>query len=234
MLRLVFGQPWRQTEVLLRSIAILLGVSLTIPDHTTFSRRSTGLSLAAARQQTAEPIHVVIDSTGLKVYGVGEWQAEKHGEHRRRTWRKLHLAVNLDSHEILASELTTNEVGDLSMVLPLLNQIQRPLLSLMADGAYDAKSVYRTLAVRQPDSPPAIIIPPRSTAVLHPTANTAPNLRGRHIRTIQEKGRRGWERAVGYGMRARRFEAQQVEVNIACCAINRMTQLGMPISQRVR
>src|SRR3982751_4423527 len=123
LLRLAFGRPWRQTEGLLRSIMTLLGVSLTVPDHTTFSRRSIGLSLATAWKQTAEPVHVVIDSTGLKVYGAGEWQAEKHGERGRRTWRKLHLAVNPNSGEILASELTTNEVGDSSMVAPLLDQI---------------------------------------------------------------------------------------------------------------
>src|SRR5947209_78221 len=105
MLRLAFGRPWRQTEGLLRSIVTLLGMSLEIPDHTTFSRRSIGLSLATEWKQRSEPIHVVIDSTGLKVYGAGEWQTEKHGERRRRTWRKLHVAVNPDSGEILASEL---------------------------------------------------------------------------------------------------------------------------------
>src|SRR3954451_17673457 len=122
LLRLAFGRPWRQTEGLLRSIATLLGVSLAIPDHTTFSRRSTSLSLAIALSPTAGPVHVVIDSTGLKVYGAGEWQAEKHGERGRRTWRKLHLAVNPETNEILASELTSNEIGDSAMVGPLLEQ----------------------------------------------------------------------------------------------------------------
>jgi hypothetical protein len=98
-------------------------VDLAIPDHTTFSRRSSGLTLVLPLQQTAEPVHVLIDSTGLKVYGIGEWQKEKHGGHGRRTWRKLHLAVNSNNGEVLASELTTNEVGDLSMVGPLLDQI---------------------------------------------------------------------------------------------------------------
>src|SRR3982750_4011210 len=202
LLRWAFGRPWRQTEGLRRSVVTLLGVSLAVPDHTTFSRRSVGLSLATALPQTAEPVHVVIDSTGLKVYGAGEWHKEKHGEQGRRTWRKLHLAVNPDSGEILAWELTTKEVGDLSMVGPLLEQIQRPLLSVMADGAYDAEPVYRTLAARQPASPPAVIIPPRATAVLGATADTAPSLRDRHIQTIQQKGRRGWERAAGYGQRS--------------------------------
>src|SRR4051794_5758006 len=111
----------------------------------------------------------------------------------RRTWRKLHWAVNADSHEILASELTTNEVGDLSLVGPLLDQIPDAIASVMADGAYDAEPVYRAVTERQPHAPPAVIIPPRVTAVLSPAADTAPSLRDRHIQTIQEKGRRGWQ-----------------------------------------
>jgi hypothetical protein len=119
-----------------------VGVSLAIPDHTTFSRRSSGLSLTTPRARSSEPVHVVIDSTGLKIYGAGEWQREKHGERRRRTWRKLHLAVNPDNGEILASELTTNEVGDPSMIGPLLEQISNTTASVTADGAYDGDPVY--------------------------------------------------------------------------------------------
>src|SRR4051812_48318452 len=90
VLRLAFGRPWRQTEGLLRSIAALLGVRWAVPDHTTFSRRSARLSLVTALPPTPGPVHVVMDSTGLKVYGAGEWHREKHGERGRRTWRKLH------------------------------------------------------------------------------------------------------------------------------------------------
>jgi len=233
-------------------VVTLLGVGLAIPDHTTFSRRSIGLSLTTALPPTTEPVHVVLDSTGLKVYGAGEWQREKHGERGRRTWRKLHLAVNPGSGELLASELTTNEVGDLTMVSPLLEQIQSPLLSVTADGAYDAANVYRDIAERQPHSPPAVIIPPRATAVLRLTTGTAPSPRDRPMQMIQEKGRRGWERAVGSGKRslvetamfryqtligptrrARTLPAQRTEARVACSVINRMTQLGMPLSQRV-
>jgi hypothetical protein len=253
LLRLAFGRPWRQTEGLLRSILTLLGVSLAVPDHTTFSRRSVGLAPLKALPQNTPAVHVVLDSTGLKVYGAGEWQREKHGGRGRRTWRKLHLAIHPDSSEILASELTSNEVGDPSMVRPLLDQIPGALASVTADGAYDGEPVYRAIAEHQPQAPPAVIIPPRTTAVLSPTADTAPNLRDRHIQTIQEKGQRGWRKAVGYGkralvetamfryktligprLRARTLPAQKSEARIACAVINRMTQLGMPISQRIR
>src|SRR4051794_14096975 len=176
LLRLAFGRPWRQTEGLLRSVVTLLGVSLAIPDHTTFSRRSIGLSLPTTLTPSSEPVHVVIDSTGLKVYGAGEWQREKHGERGRRSWRKLHVAVNPDSGEILASELTSNEVGDPSMVGSLLCKIPGSLAPALADGAYEGERVSRAVAQRHPEPPPAVIIPPRATAVLGPTTGTVPSL----------------------------------------------------------
>jgi hypothetical protein len=110
--------------------------------------------------------------------------------------------VNPDSGEILASELTTKETGDLSMVGPLLDQIPGSIASVTADGAYDGEPVYRAIVERQPQAPPAVIIPPRATAVLSPTTDTAPSRRDRHIQIIQEKGRTGWQKAVGYGKRA--------------------------------
>ena len=97
MLRLAFGRPWRQTEGMLGSIMDLLGLDLPVPDHTTFSRRSADLGVATALKKASGPVHVVIDSTGLKVFGSGEWLHEKHGGKPRRSWRKLHLAVDPDS-----------------------------------------------------------------------------------------------------------------------------------------
>ena len=183
----------------------------------------------------------------------GEWHREKHGERGRRTWRQLHLAMNPESGEILASELTSNEVGDPSMVAPLLDQIPGDIASVLADGAYDVESVYCAVFRRQPQLPPAVIMPPRATAVPSSAAGTAPSSRDQHIQLIQEKGRLGWQKTVGYGkralvetamfryktligptLRARKFAAQQVEARVACSVLNRMTQLGKPLSQRVR
>src|ERR687893_533095 len=166
LLRLAFCRPWRQTEGLLRSLAALLGLGVGIPDHTTFSRRSPGLTLAGslARAQARGPVHVVIDATGLKVHGAGEWLVEKHGGRGKRTWRKLHLAVDPGTGEILASELTATDEGDASQVGPLLDQIHRPVASVTADGAYDGEPVYRAVSERQPDPPAAVVIPPRAGA----------------------------------------------------------------------
>ncbi|WP_109490878.1 IS5 family transposase, partial [Azospirillum sp. TSA6c] len=112
MLRLAFGRPWRQTEGLLGSLMRLLGLTLPVPDHTTFSRRSANVELACALATADGPVTVVIDSTGLKVFEKGEWHLEKHGGQARRSWRKLQLAVDPDRGVILASELTSNEEGD--------------------------------------------------------------------------------------------------------------------------
>jgi hypothetical protein len=250
MLRLAFGRPWRQTEGLLGSIMDLLGLDLLVPDHTTFSRRSADLGVATALKKASSPVHVVIDSTGLKVFGSGEWLHEKHGGKPRRSWRKLHPAVNPDSGEILASELTTTDDGDASLVGPLLDQIDSPISAVFADGAYDGEPVYRSVAGHTPNA--AVIIPPRSTAVPSDTAETAPTQRDRHIRLIEERGRLGWQRAVNYGKRslagvamfrykklvgrdrhARTLPAQKTEAKVACKVLNIMTGLGMPVSRRV-
>jgi hypothetical protein len=254
LLRLAFGQPWRQTEGLLRSLATLLGLEVGIPDHTTFSRRSPGLALASAlaQAQRAGSVHVVIDATGLKVYGAGEWLTEKHGERGRRTWRKLHLAVDPETGEILAAELTTTEEGDASLVGPLLEQITGPIASVIADGAYDGEPVYRAVSARQPDPPAAVIIPPRATAVPSPSADTEPTQRDQHLRMIRDRGRMGWQKTVGYGrrslgetavfrykaiigrrLRARTLPTQKSEARAGCSVLNRMTRLGMPVSQRI-
>jgi hypothetical protein len=249
MLRLAFGRPWRQTEGMLGSILDLLGLELPVPDHTTFSRRSADLGVATALKKASGRVHVVIDSTGLKVFGAGEWRHEKHGGKPRRTWRKLHLAVDPDSGAVLACELTTTDDGDASLVGPLLDQIDSPLASVLANGAYDGEPVYRSVAGHTPDA--AVIIPPRSTAVPSAMADTDSTQRDRHLRLIEERGRLGWQRSVGYGRRslgevamlryktligrclhARTLPRQKTEAKVAGKVINIMTGLGMPVSRR--
>src|SRR5690348_14747573 len=122
-LRLVFHQPLRQTEGLLRSIAAVLHVDIRVPDHTTLSRRSGGLMILPSRIRRDEPLHLLVDSTGLKIYGEGEWLDQKHGVRSRRRWRKLHLGIDAGTHDIVASELTPDDVGDVSEVPELLDQV---------------------------------------------------------------------------------------------------------------
>lgn len=193
---------------------------------------------------------VAVDSTKLKVFGRGEWYLEKHGGQARRSWRKLHLAVDPDAGEILASELTDNEEGDTSLVGPFLDQIARPIDAVIADGAYDCEPTYRTVVAHAPKAD--VIIPPRAPAVVSDAAETASSQRDRHIQVIAERGRLGWQRAVQYGRRslvevamlrykvligrsrhARTLPAQKSEAQAACAVINRKTSLGMPTSRKV-
>jgi hypothetical protein len=249
-LRAVFHLPLRQTEGLIGSILQLLGVDLSVPDYSTLSRRAQSLKLPAQTRLTGGPIHLLVDSSGLKLGGPGEWLVEKHGTSRRRSWRKLHIGFDAVTGRIVASVLTDRDVDDASQVEPLLDQIAEPVELFLGDGGYDRTGVYTALDERHPDA--TVVVPPRADAVLSPTAETEPTQRDRHIQAIVEKGRMAWQRDSGYNQRAGvegqfarwkqvigdglRFhsdEARATEVAIAAQVLNRMLDLGRPDSVRV-
>src|SRR5580700_8365851 len=161
-LRAVFRLALRQTEGLIGSVIHLLGLDLAIPDHSTLSRRAETLAVARP-PSSAGPVHLLVDSTGLKLCGAGEWLVEKHGTKTRRSWRKLHIGMDANTGEIVAVAVTTNDVDDASQVGPLLDQLDAPLASFTGDGAYDQDSLYRAITERDADA--LVIVPPRATAV---------------------------------------------------------------------
>ena len=162
------------------SIIHLLGLALAVPDHTTLCRRAGTLEVPRPRPRSAgEPLHLLVDSTGLKLCGAGEWLVEKHGTRTRRSWRKLHLGVDADTGQIVASALTTNDVDDGAQADPLLDQVTGPVASVTGDGAYDQEGVYASVAARHPEA--AVIVPPRSSAVPSANAEAAPTPRDRHL-----------------------------------------------------
>jgi hypothetical protein len=249
-LRAVFRLALRQTEGLIGSILQLLGLDLAVPDHSTLSRRAETLEVPRPCQSSREPVHLLVDSTGLRLCGPGEWLIEKHGTRRRRSWRKLHIGVDADTGQILASELTPHDVDDGSQVEPLLDQIIDPLASLTGDGAYDQAGIYGTVAERYPDAD--VIVPPRSTAVLSEDGETAPTQRDRHLRSIAEHGRMAWQKRSGYNrrslveaaisrlkrvigdvLRSRTDRRRATEIAIAVHALNRMLELGRPKTVRI-
>ena len=194
-----------------------------------------------------EPLHLLVDITGLKLYGESEWLDQQHGLRTRRRWRKLHLDIDADTQEIVAAELTPDDVGDVSVLPELLDQIDPDIASLTADGAYDGESAYRAVAKRHPAA--AVVIPPRATAVPSPATTTQ---RDRHLPAIAEHGRIAWQRSSGYGRRslaetamyryktiigrrlhARSLPNQRTQAKIACNVLNQMTSLGMPATVRV-
>lgn len=200
-MRMVFGLALRQTEGLICSLIALLGVNLTVPDHSTLSRRSKTLEMPPLRQTGTGPLHLLVDSTGLKLGGAGERLIEKHGTSRRRSWRKLHIGIDAESGEIVAIELTRKEIDDAARTGALLDQITEPIASFTADGAYDQDRVYEAIAERHPDA--KVIVPPRSTAVPGASAATAPTQRDRHIQEITERGCMGRQKSRGYNLRAK-------------------------------
>ena len=247
-LRAVFHLALRQTEGLIGSIIHLLGLTLAVPDHTTLSRRAETLEVPHPRCDGG-PLHLLVDSTGLKLCGTGEWLIEKHGAKTRRTWRKLHIGLDADTGQIVAAALTTKEIDDGAQTGALLDQVAGPVASFTGDGAYDQEGVSTAVAARHPEA--AIIVPPRSTAVPSETAETAPTQRDRHLQFIAEHGRAAWQKASGYTKRARaeaaigrfkqvignglRLRADQrraTEVDVAVHVLNRMLELGRPTSVR--
>jgi hypothetical protein len=203
-LRLVFHLALRQAEGFAASVLRLLGRELRVPDHTTLSRRGRGFAGRQPEVVPHGPLHLVVGSTGLKLFGRGEWDEERHGR-TRRSWRRLHLAVDADTGEIVACVLTDNAADDAGQVPALLEPLKGEIASVAADGAYDGEPVYRAIAGHQPDPVPDIVIPPRASAV--PSAQDAgaqSSRRDRHIRLIAERGRMAWQKATGSAAAATR------------------------------
>src|SRR5689334_10298777 len=248
-LRAVFRLALRQTEGLIGSILQLLGLDFPVPDHSTLSRRAETLEVPRPKAGN-EPMHLLVDSTGLKFCGPGEWLVEKHGTKRRRAWRVLHLATDADTGRIVASVLTDKDADDGSQVGPLLDRIEGAVASFTGDGAYDRDDVYAELAARHPAA--GVIVPPRANAVQSAAAESAPTQRDRHLRYIAERGRMRWQKVSGYnwralveadiarwkrvigdGLRSQTDGRQASEVAIAADVLNRMLELGRPEYVRI-
>jgi Transposase DDE domain len=248
-LQAVFRLALRQTEGLIGSILQLLGLDLPVPDHSTLSRRAETLEVPRPGAGRA-PVHLLVDSTGLRLCGPGEWLTEKHGTKRRRAWRVLHLATDADTGRIVASVLTDKDADDGSQVGTLLDQVDGPVASVTGDGAYDRDDVYAEVTTRHPEA--EVIVPPRANAVPSAAAESAPTPRDRHLQCIAERGRMGWQRVSGYNWRALvesdiarwkrvigeglRFQTdgrQASEVAIAVDVLNRMLELGRPEYVRI-
>ena len=245
MVREVFRLPYRQTVGLARSLVQLMQVSLPIPDYSSLAKRAGKLAIDLNVTRRRGPIDIVMDSTGLKVFGEGEWKVRKHGAGKHRTWRKLHLAINPATQEIEATVLTENSGHDADQVADLLGQIPGRIRSFRGDGAYDKWKVYDELKARQIQP----IIPPQRNAKIkqHGNSADAPLPRDHAIRQIRRIGRAAWKRDVDYhrrslaetgmyrmkttfggGLKNRTLLNQQTEVKLRSKVINRFTKNGLP------
>lgn len=249
VIKQVFHLPLRAMRGLAGSLVQLMGLDLRVPSYSQVCRRQQRLEVTIPRSPAREEgLHVVVDSTGLKVFGEGEWKVRQHGYSKRRTWRKVHWGVDADTHEVVAGLVTTNGVGDGEVLPTLLDQIEGPIAQLCADGAYDSHGCYQAIEARGAQA----AIPPREDAVPWPVTDQTPYAAQRNaaLETIESQGRRAWKQAVGYhrrslaetamyrlktlfgaGLKARRFGSQVAEVYARIAAVNTMTRLGMPKSQ---
>lgn len=254
-LKAVYHLKLRSTEGLVRSLVQLLGLTLPVPDFSTLSRREATLAVALPVRPVTAPLHWVVDSTGLKLYGEGEWKVRQYGWTQHRRWLKVHLAIDPATSEIRSIGASTNHVCDGEMLPLLLAAETAPLAQVTGDGIYDEWRCWDAVAQR-PERPRAVFPPPRprtgrKRARIRQHGNTdAPPLdRDEAIRAIRRVGRRQWKIDAGYHERslaetgvsrwkgilgpavhARTTERQITEVFIGARVLNQMTRLGMPDS----
>jgi hypothetical protein len=246
----LFNLAGRQTEGFLESLFGLMGIDLPVPDHSTLSRRMGKVEVEMPVVPTTGAIHVVVDSTGVKVYGEGEWKVRQHGVDKRRTWRKLHVGVNEATGEVLAAVASTNNVSDDETLQDILDGIEQEIEQVSGDGAYDKRKCYGAISGRGAKA----TIPPRQDAVRWEENSETGERHSRNqaLERIEEVGRKQWKQESGYhrrslaettmfrfktifggSLRRRRFDNQAVELFLKCAALNRMIQLGKPQSYKV-
>ncbi len=243
--KVLYGLALRQTIGFAGSIFELMGVSVDLPVHTTLSRRQKTLTIDLPTKPASGSRHVVVDSTGIKVYGEGEWKTRQHGVSKRRTWLKLHLGVDEQTGEIVAAVVTTNQFSDGEMLPDLLDQIPDDIDQVSADGAYDRSNCYDAIDGRGATA----AIPPRKDAKIwfHGNRKEEPHPRDENLRAIRKHGRSIWKEEIHYHRRSlsetmmyrvktiftgevssRCLESQTTELLLECSIINRFTHLGRP------
>lgn len=245
----LFHLPLRATQGFVDSLFELMRLPLNAPDYSILSRRAKCQVLSLSKQAGHnDPLHLVVDATGLKLYGEGEWKVKKHGQEKRRTWLKLHLGINTNNHDIEACLLTADDVHDSEVFNDLLAQVNDELEQVTADGAYDTHDCYLS-AIKRGAKP---CFPPRKNAVRHKPSDQAWIARNHavsqqiyhglkywkrknnyHQRSLVETAMFRFKQLFGAKVRARTCKTQATEVGIKCLILNKMNQLGMPDTVRI-
>lgn len=244
MIKATFHLPYRALEGFARSLMKLMALDFDVPDHSHLARRAKYLQIKIPCRERTGPMHIVVDSTGLKIYGEGEWKVRKHGVSKRRRWIKVHLAVDADAKDVVGVEVTTEEWADCELFAGLIEQVDGEIAQIDGDGAYDTREAYAVATERDA----VLVVPPRDNAVAWEDGHP----RNEALAQIQEKGMATWKNQSGYHRRSiaenamyrlkqlfgdklasRVFETQVVEVHARIAAMNVMTYLGMPVSVRL-
>jgi len=241
--------PLRQTTGFVESLLRLVGLDWAVPDFSTLSRRQSTLNVSLPYRNGTGPLNLLIDSTGIKSEGEGEWNARKHGGPKRRIWRKIHIGIDEETLEVRAVEVTTSNIGDAPMLPELLAQIplDQDIGSVTADGAYDTRKCHDAIAGRGAHA----VIPPRKNAKPWKPTSSGAVARNEAVNASRYLGRTLWQRWSGYHRRsrvetkmhcmkllgqslmARDFERQVAEIQIRIAVLNRYTALGIPVTEPV-
>jgi len=240
----LFNLGLRQAMGMAQSLLKLAGLDWQVPDFSTVSRRQKHLAVTIKAQPTTSSLHLLVDSTGIKMLGEGEWKTKKHGADYRRQWRKVHLGIDATTLEIRAIEVTDNATGDAPILPCLLAQIpaDEQIVSVRGDGAYDTKGCHEAIAARGAHA----IIPTRKNAKLWKDQGPGAKARNAILRATQRLGRSIWKKWSGYHRRslvetkmrcfkllgervmARDFDRQVAELQVRAAILNRFTHLGTP------
>ena len=248
-LKVLFGMPLRQTTGFVESLLRLVGLDWRVPDFSTLCRRQRTLKVTIPYRGGDGPLNLLIDSTGIKAEGEGEWNARKHGGPKRRVWRKIHIGIDEETLEVRAVEITGSNIGDAPMLPELLDQIpaDEQIGSVTADGAYDTRKCHEAIAARAA----AAVIPPRKNAKPWKPDTPGAIARNEALRSSKYLGRALWRRWSGYHRRsrvetkmhcvkllgqrlmARDFDRQVAELQVRIAVLNGYTALGTPITEAV-
>jgi hypothetical protein len=248
-MKVLFGMALRQTTGFVESLLGLIGLDWAVPDFSTLSRRQKTLKVNIPYRGSDGPLHLLVDSTGIKVEGEGKWNDRKHGGAKRRVWRKIHIGIDEKTLEIRAAEFTTSDVGDAPMLPELLDQTPpgQEIATVTADGAFDTRKCHDAIAERGA----AAIIPPRKNAKPWKPDTAGAVARNEILRTSKRVGRTIWRRWSGYHRRsraetkmhcikllgqrlsARQFDRQVAEFQVRVAVLNGYTALGIPVTEAV-
>ena len=248
-LKVLFGLPLRQTTGFMQSLLLLIGLDWVVPDFSTLCRRQRTLKVSLPYRGGTGPLNLLIDSTGIKAEGEGEWNARKHGGSKRRIWRKVHIGIDEETLEVRAVEITSSNVGDAPVLPDLLNQIpsDQDIGSVTADGAYNTHKCHETIAAISAHA----VIPPRKNAKPWKPTSAGAIARNEAVSAQRYLGRTLWRRLSGYHRRsrvetkmhclklmgqslmARDFGRQVAKIQIRIVVLNRYTALGIPITAPV-
>jgi len=244
MLKGIFNLPLRALQGFIDSLFELMDVDLRSPNYSSISKRARTIDVKYRPQSRGPVAHLVIDATGVKVFGEGEWKVRKHGSEGRRTWRKVHFAVDSGSHEVVSAVVSLDSVHDSEALPTLLNPLRRKIEQVSADGAYDTRDCYKVIDKK--GAKPTI--PPRKNAGLwkgdHPRNEAVKALKngelkqwkiesGYHQRSLAETAMYRYKQLLSGKVSLRKYNGQVGEILANVKALNKLTTLGMPVRREV-